>query len=364
MITSHSFDVPAHQNIYNNSLGRKLKITFSLDENNMNDETGLLLLVPGFGASINSNIYKKMRDSFANEYNLVVIQCDYFGSEFMQDADKITINQDVILRSLTDTQKNEVLRGESSLESFIQYYKGTVPGVAVLNEHIDNFNDMGFLQAIDLITAVESVKIILRDNNYLFNQNRLIGYGHSHGAYLLHLSNMLMPNLFSYIIDNSSWIKPEYIKQVRYLIFQRNNITFNLSFNYLLRNILMDAEILDLRNIKHDTKIHTQILCFQGTNDTLVDFSEKETFINSFINSEIIKITEENIDNIIVNSSTHGLNADFIQMFKFAIKKEKELMIKSIFECEIKIKNLQIKLYNKGLPIFVFSHIENYFYIK
>jgi len=338
MVTSHSFDVPAHQNIYNHSLGRKLKITFSLDENNMNDETGLLLLVPGFGASINSNVYKKMRDSFADEYNLVVIQCDYFGSEFMQDADKITINQDVILRSLTDTQKNEVLRGESSLESFIQYYKGTVPGVAVLNENIDNFNDMGFLQAIDLITAVESVKIILKDNNYLFNQNRLIGYGHSHGAYLLHLSNMLMPNLFSYIIDNSSWIKPQYVKHARYSMIQRNNATFNLSFNYLLRNILIDAEILDLRNIKyeHDTKIHTQILCFQGTNDNLVDFSEKEAFINCFINSEMILITDENIDNIIVKSNTHGLNADFFQMFKYAIKKEKELTINSIFECEIK----------------------------
>ena len=133
-----------------------------------------------------------------------------------------------------------------------------------------------------------------------------------------------------------------------------------------MRNILIDAEILDLRNIKyeHDTKIHTQILCFQGTNDNLVDFSEKEAFINCFINSEMILITDENIDNIIVKSNTHGLNADFFQMFKYAIKKEKELTINSIFECEIKIKDLQIKSFNKGLPIFVFSHLENYYHTK
>lgn len=38
---------------------------------------------------------------------------------------------------------------------------------------------MGYMQAIDIITAIEALKIILVNNN---NMKRLIGYGHSHGA--------------------------------------------------------------------------------------------------------------------------------------------------------------------------------------
>ena len=34
-------------------------------------------------------IFIKMRNKFADEYNLVTIQCDYFGWEFMQGYDEI-----------------------------------------------------------------------------------------------------------------------------------------------------------------------------------------------------------------------------------------------------------------------------------
>lgn len=42
-----------------------------------------LLLIAGFGASANSKAYKKMREKFSDVYNLVTIQCDYFGCEFI-----------------------------------------------------------------------------------------------------------------------------------------------------------------------------------------------------------------------------------------------------------------------------------------
>lgn len=48
---------------------------------------------------------------------------------------------------------------------------------------------------MDIITALEAIKIkiILKENNLRFNERKVIGYGHSHGAYLLHLSNRLAP---------------------------------------------------------------------------------------------------------------------------------------------------------------------------
>lgn len=34
-----------------------------------------------------------MRNKFADEKNLVTVQCDYFGWEFMQDCDKVKVKK-------------------------------------------------------------------------------------------------------------------------------------------------------------------------------------------------------------------------------------------------------------------------------
>ncbi|MGF9699809.1 hypothetical protein [Paenibacillus sp. MABNR03] len=90
-----------------------------------------------------------MRSVFADEYNLVSIQCDYFGLEFMQHSP--------------------------------------------LPESLYNFNDMGIMQALDNLTAIGIVEQILKDNNLNFNAGKVIAYGHSHGAYLAYLLNVLSP---------------------------------------------------------------------------------------------------------------------------------------------------------------------------
>ena len=38
---------------------RKLKVYFSLPEDGINGETGIVLFVPGYGGNANSNVYKK-----------------------------------------------------------------------------------------------------------------------------------------------------------------------------------------------------------------------------------------------------------------------------------------------------------------
>ncbi len=55
---------------------------------------------------------------------------------------------------------------------------------------------MGIMQAIDNISAVICIMEIIKDNCYKFNRNKIIIYGHSHGAYLAYLCNAFAPNLF------------------------------------------------------------------------------------------------------------------------------------------------------------------------
>ena len=91
MAKDYSFTIEGQPSIYKPQ-SRRLQIYFSEPENGVNQETGILLFIAGFGGNANSNVYKKMRSKFADKYNLLTVQCDYFGWEFMQDATNIIFN--------------------------------------------------------------------------------------------------------------------------------------------------------------------------------------------------------------------------------------------------------------------------------
>ena len=78
MAKEYDFSMYGHPSIYKN-MERKLHVYFTEPEEGINEYTGILLLIPGFGGNSKSNVYKKMRNIFADKYNLVVVQCDYFG---------------------------------------------------------------------------------------------------------------------------------------------------------------------------------------------------------------------------------------------------------------------------------------------
>lgn len=60
MSKSYSIQIPTHNSIYsenqiNNYLDRKLRVDFSAP-NEANQETGILLLIAGYGGNIDSNL--------------------------------------------------------------------------------------------------------------------------------------------------------------------------------------------------------------------------------------------------------------------------------------------------------------------
>ncbi|MEA4804366.1 DUF2920 family protein [Acetobacterium wieringae] len=271
MSKNYEITIDAHPNFYNDNLERKLNVCFSEPEEGTNMETGILVLIPGFGGNANSNVYKKMRKQFSDQFNLITIQCDYFGSEFMQSE--------------------------------------------LLEESKQSFNDMGPLQAIDIISSVIIVQEILRDNDLVYNSNKVIAYGHSHGAYLAYLANVFAQDLFSLIIDNSSWLLPVYLQSNRHLYMADKTLVFDY---FVKRMEDFDIEIYDLR--RHYKKIENKCLIhsFHGDNDNLISLREKEKFINPLKKSHLHKITMETIDDTF-RSNSHGLDADFMKMFEYVI---------------------------------------------
>jgi hypothetical protein len=359
MSEKHSFKIPAHPNIYLGATNRELRIDFSVPSEGVNAHTGLLILVPGFGANIDSKVYIKMRELFADKYNMVTIQCNYFGSAYMQGANSFSISDSQRLQDIFTKEELEDIKKDSSM--LLNHLKGknvVLPVVVKIDESLEEFNDMSYMQAIDIITAIKAVKIILNDNNFIFDSNRTIGYGHSHGAYLLHLSNVLVPNLFSYIVDNSAWIEPAYISNNRCLYQKIDKATIAFEFNYLAKKVIKNKQDLNLKILYKNYSGTTQILSFQGNNDNLVDHTEKKQIMATICNSKLILVTEEDVDDKKYKSNTHGLSADFLELFSYALEFElpKKASGEIRLKYEINFNGVRINVDNSfGLPVFRFE---------
>lgn len=357
MAENQSIKIPAHHNVYNGFSNREMRIEFSLPENETDENTGIAILVPGFGADIDSKVYKKMRETFADTYNLVMVQCEYFGSEFMQSASSFNLKEDVneIVESLPVADKSSLKNDFSNLLDVLSEKQLTLPVIAKQVETSDYFNDMGFMQSIDIITAIEAIRILLKENCLSFNENRVIGYGHSHGAYLIHLSNRLAPHLFSHIIDNSAWIEPVYMRTNRYLFQSYDQMTLQIEFDYIAKQFVEDQMALNLFTVYNGFNNSAKIIAHQGNDDNLVNHVEKENLIQSISNAEFILVDEGRIDHIIYNSNKHGLNADFLNMFGYSIQQlgnsENDIEISSKYELILSNTKIQVN-YSYGLPVF------------
>ena len=324
MAKEYNYEMFGHPSIHSIN-SRKLKVYFSEPDMGVNEDTGILLLIAGFGGSANSKVYNKMRNTFADKYNLVTVQCDYIGWEFMQSINNISLNIDKIQleRYFKKEEIDYIYKDDNFFTRLMEICSTNKINIGAkenLNESLDNYNDMGLIQAIDNISAVISVMEIIKDNGYEYNEDKFILYGHSHGAYLSYLANALAPGMFSLLIDNSSWLIPTYLKGSRYVNTSYGNSILSVEFDYLARTLDYDEEILYLPTLYGRFDNRCEIICYHGTNDNLISHKDKIELKGIINNFKYVEIDEKKVDNKIFKSTQHGLGVDFLKLFDFTMK--------------------------------------------
>ncbi|MGM9571748.1 MAG: DUF2920 family protein, partial [bacterium] len=233
--------------------GRTIDCTYTLPDNGCNAETGLLVLLPNFGQNISEEV--RLRDYLADNYNLIVIQCDYFGKEFMEEKKYClkSDNWEAVKKIFTESELDLIQEGEylnvvkmMDLGSK-KKEKATLSLREDLNEEsIDNCNDLSIMQALDHISSVLAVKETMKKEGIIFNGRKIIFCGAGLGGYLAYLANALAPHLISCIIDFGGWIKPVYLSGGgRYLQVSCGEMNVNRRYVYLAENFY-DKQLTDL----------------------------------------------------------------------------------------------------------------------
>jgi len=327
------------------------------------------LLIPGFGASSQSKVYSKMRNVFSDQYNLIVIQCDYFGHSHMQNNmdNSVSLNNDFLNKYFTAQEIRFIKEGEV-WNNFVSICKEKgferVPVVYRPRESLEDFSDMGLMQAIDNLTALFYVINILNDNNLNFNRNRILVYGHSHGAYLGLLCNALQPDLFDMIIDNSGWVYPTFMTKYRVRNLPSDSLQVTAYYDYLAPKINMDHEFLDLRNIYRQVNNRAYIQSFLGESDHLVSLEQKQSLCEMIPNCQFQFITPDKVDGVMFKSTKHGLDADFLKVFDYSYSRLQSHSRKKCLYANNRIRTQrhQYDIYfDSGIPLIKISDNDRLF---
>lgn len=310
------------QPVWSSSRGRQFKIYFSEPEQQINSETGILLLIAGYGGSANSHVYQKMRRQFADQYNFVTLQCDYLGWQFMQDDHHLPITEQILRGSLTPREFRTLEKDFAGHQKLLQ---GKVfSGQIDLKESIENYNEMGLCQAMDHLRALQVLQDILKQNGRAYRQDRIYIYGQSHGAYLAYLCNRLAPEIFSGIIDNSAYLMPYYLDHDRQITKVGELFSLQKVYHYLAADRTLDRESYDLRYLYHEFSNRAKIICYHGADDEMISLKEKKLFLDGIRNTSLHVITEREVDGKIFQSTGHSLGANLLKLFDMALKELEE----------------------------------------
>jgi hypothetical protein len=315
----------------NNSY-REQTVYFAYPEE-INRETGMMLLISGFGSNPEADTYKEMRKMFAEEHNLVVIQSTYLGMEFMGDINEAHLDSSQLQelqRVLPDDIKEKVFLEKARLD-FTPLMDPSLPFTLnittnmKLDETEDNFAEMGPIQAIDCVRALQLVYEIIRDNGYEINLDRVIAYGHAHGAYLAHLCNRFFPDLFSFMLDIGAWISPAYLRSPRFLLQKINNLWWQKIFTYRITSQQYDPQLYDLGFLYHGFDNKANIVVYQGVTDNFVKHEVKQRIFNPVRNVIFNVITPDKVDGMAIRSTNNG-DVNLIELFRREVRENGDLL--------------------------------------
>lgn len=125
-----------------------------------------------------------------------------------------------------------------------------------------------------------------------------------------------MPNYISLIMDNSGWIYPQHIKEDRKsLMVNAGKTKIKVVFDYLVRHIIDDHEIIDLSYLYSQYKNNARVVAYHGEADKIITLEEKREFCKGLPKTTFNEVNKDNLDNFMFTNTNHGMGANFINLF-------------------------------------------------
>lgn len=227
--------------------------------------------------------------------------------------------------------------GKEILEDLYEELKviGKLPQGTILEceqktgETEKEFNDMGVMQALDIVNATLSVIYYLQEQYSSVNTKKVILFGSSHGAYLAHLANLICPRLYASVLDISGYLKPYFLDHIRDVIVRSGDVRVIVKFRYFLHQhpeYRYHNDLYDLRFLYKNRNNTCKIIAVHGKDDRMVDYREREAFIGQLDSAEMLLIDRGDVDGALFDmQKLHDLLIGFTIGIGFHIVSEEKI---------------------------------------
>lgn len=350
-MATEKFNITPHDDVELGFPRTSLDYYASIPISGINNETGVILSIPGFGSTADSEYYlEKLNPYLANKYNCVVVSLNYFGifrsTQFKLDHifienmektyqipanywDHIKSEKELLLKAIQVLES----KGMETLDPRCQILKLTLR---------DEYQSFGFLPAIDCLTVLGDV---LRRFPQI-NKQKIIAYGSSYGGYIAMLCGKFAPDTFSVIIDNSGFSRAEmnYIVGREILVndyVQRvswNNKIYTIPFAFNNPWTIMDETsptyfgdskklIRSLLVREHRTSSKTRYYMFHCESDDIASVEDKDnvaSLLENYNQTYYKRITAKDIDGVLFKKYGHAMDASLRKLFDHVAELDKE----------------------------------------
>ncbi len=185
----------------------------------INEHTGIFIILEGLGGLASSPAMDEIRKSWSNKYNVIAVGVNYLGSRRALKVVNPIIDKELLSKFekiMTQEQINHYLnRPDNNINTLLDYFpnqdllsKGIIMKTSSgYNENralVRDYNDFGYIQAIDVIYALKYVL-----DNYKVNKNRIFIYGTSYGGYISQMVAKFAPTTLSLVADLSGYALAE-----------------------------------------------------------------------------------------------------------------------------------------------------------
>lgn len=363
MAQKQQFQIDAHPNIYSPNHERKLNITFYEPQQGVNENTGILLWLPGFDMTDDHAHNHSLCEKLADDCNKITVFCEYFGHRFMKGINipVFHVDTNLLKKVISEEDYEEIVQeGEiktSRLLEVGQRYNIKIVGQEVLDESDEEFNDMGLMQAMDNLSAVCTVQAILESNEIQYDRTSTIAAGTDHGAYLAYLCNAFAPGLFTMIIESGAGLLPQYLKHPRRLSGRKGKMDYAVDFRYRMNKLPHDEELLHLAKLYKHVKNKANIIAFEIPTDDNKKLVQKRSFCASTKNCMFNEVDDHFVDGTAFQRTSYGIRVHAEELIKYVLGnanvENKQLLDKSSnenFSLKTKMYDYQMS-FHQGLPL-------------
>jgi predicted esterase len=342
--------IPAHKLEFDHkNFDREIEVFIKEPDAGVNADTGLFLILHAAGGYAENPYFRKLREEWADRYNVVAIGVNYLGtSNDREHPTKLSLqNPEQTVKYLDSRARAENPEGLAALHAsgscnwtdLLSLFPNTDLSQHVIvvdkslphRDEMKDYRDYGYIQTMDCLYAVKYTL-----DRYKINSKRIFVFGSSLGGYLAQTCAKFAPNTFSLVADNSGFpaimqndvfLKGRYTRIVienKACLFCAPQLFYESDRNspYYFSDDMFKIRALNDNSHLAVFKQHFKgrIVAFHAKKDQLVPYAGKldlhEKYRKNGVNSVFYSFDTADIDGKVIISDGHGMSADLKLLFE------------------------------------------------